>query len=160
MKTKIIDAKVEFQHQPFLKPLRISSGAITEITEARAEVVVSVNGKEAVGHGSIYLSDLWAWPEPSLNHQERDAILRELCEQIASNLWGHCGSEAMHPLELGLRLHESVCHKGADGGPSILAKVMCAIQRAIQITFAVQVCLRITARTSTPLRSRLTRKQL
>lgn len=125
MKVRIIESQVEFFHQPFLKPLQISSGKITEITEARARVRVSVDGKEAEGWGNIYLSDLWAWPEPSLLHDQRDAILRKLCCDISDNLWNMCGAEEEHPMELGLRLHHSVCD-GVSGGPSILARAMCA----------------------------------
>jgi L-alanine-DL-glutamate epimerase-like enolase superfamily enzyme len=122
----VLEAKVDFFHQPFLKPLQISSGKITEITEARAQVRVRVNGREAVGHGSIYLSDLWAWPEPSLTHDQRDAVLRDLCKRIEADLWNLCGGEEEHPLELGLRLHNSLCHGASDEGPSILARAMCA----------------------------------
>jgi len=126
LRTRIIDAAVDFRHQPFVRPLRISSGLITEITEARAEVAVCVNGCEAVGRGSIYLSDLWSWPDPNLAHDERDSMLRELCEQIARGLWELCGAEPEHPLELGLRLHESVCHQLDSPVPSLLARAMCA----------------------------------
>ncbi len=126
MNTRIIDAKVDFHHQPFLRPLRISSGLITEITEARAEVTVSVNGREATGRGSIYLSDLWAWPDPNLTHDQRDSALRDLCQKIAKGLWDLCGAEPTHPLELGLRLHESVCHHLDSPVPSLLARAMCA----------------------------------
>ena len=34
-----------------------------------------------------------------------------------------CGGEAAHPLELGLRLHESVCREKT---PPVLARAMCA----------------------------------
>lgn len=125
MKVHILDAEVEFRHQPFLKPLQISSGKITEITEARAAVRVEVDGREADGRGSIYLSDLWAWPEPSLSHDQRDAILRDLTQQIAGSLRELCGSEKEHSLELGMRLHHGVCGH-MNGGPSVLARAMCA----------------------------------
>ena len=87
MQTEILDAKVTFVPQRFASPLIISSGEITMITEARAEVIVRLAGKEAVGRGSIYLSDLWAWPDPSLTHEQRDVVLRKLCENIAGDLW-------------------------------------------------------------------------
>ena len=86
MKTEILDAKVTFVNQPFLSPLILSSGAISELSEARAEVTVRVDGRRASGRGSIYLSDLWAWPDPSLPHEQRDAQLRKLCEEIANDL--------------------------------------------------------------------------
>lgn len=131
MNAQIIDASVEFIHQPFRKPLQLSTGLISAVTEARARVVVSVGGREAVGRGSIYLSDLWAWPEPALTHAERDAVLRRQCESIAANLFALCGGEAAHPLELGLRLHHSLsfgCQVEVNGQPfmvPVLAQAMC-----------------------------------
>src|SRR4051794_16648478 len=103
MFTRILDARVEFSDRPFIKPLRLSSGLITEITEARVAVTVRVDGREATGRGTIYLSDLWAWPDPAISHDVRDASLRRLCENIATNLSALCGNEPLHPLELGLR---------------------------------------------------------
>lgn len=124
MKARVIEAGVEFFERPFRKPLRISSGAITRITEARAEVRVRVDAREAVGRGSIYLSDVWAWPDPELSHEERDRALRGVCERIASDLDDLCGGEEAHPLELGMRLHHSVC--GMGSGLPMLALAMCA----------------------------------
>ena len=123
MKTEILDAKVSFVNHPFLSPLIISSGAISELSEAQVEVTVGVHSSEAVGRGSIYLSDLWAWPDPSFTHEQRDAELRRLCEEIAHDLPQLCGAETAHPLELGLRLHKNVCHEET---PPALARAMCA----------------------------------
>ena len=49
MFTEILDAEVTFLEQPFLPPLIISSGAITTLTEAVAQVTDSIAGKEATG---------------------------------------------------------------------------------------------------------------
>jgi L-alanine-DL-glutamate epimerase-like enolase superfamily enzyme len=141
MKTKILDAQVEFFEQPFLRPLQISSGKITEITEARTTVRISVEGKEAVGRGSIYLSDLWAWPDPALTHDSRDAALRDLCRRIAGDLRNLCGGEPEHPLELGMRLHDSVCHRMETQVVTILAKAMCASPFDAAIHDAVGIAL-------------------
>ncbi len=108
MTVRILEARVEFFHRPFVQPLIISSGAITEITEARAHVLVEADGREAWGRGAMYLSDLWAWPEPSLTHDQRDAVLRDLCQRIAQGLGDLCGGERAHPLELGMRLHHAL----------------------------------------------------
>jgi len=121
-RTQVLGAAVRFVDRSLVCPLVISSGAITELTEAVAEVTVRVDGKEATGRGSIYLSDLWAWPDPTLPHANRDAMLRRLCEQIAADLYACCGGEAVHPLELGLRLHENVCR---ETSPPVLARAMC-----------------------------------
>jgi len=119
---RVLDAGVEFVEQPFLKPLQISSGTITRITEARASVRVEADGQIAEGRGSIYLSDLWAWPDASQTHDARDAILREFCQRVATNLSEWCGDTA-HPLELGMRLHDrSSGHRVIPA----LATAMCA----------------------------------
>ena len=121
--TEIRHAEVEFIPRFYATPLHLSSGVITEITEARASVTVRVGGGEATGRGAVYLSDLWAWPEPALTHEQRDGVLRDLCEEIARDLPALCGGEAAHPLELGLRLHDAVC---PGTPPSVLARAMCA----------------------------------
>ncbi len=125
--THILAASVAFAEQPFVVPLQISSGTITEITQATASVTVRAGEREATGEGTVYLSDLWAWPDPALTHGQRDGVLRDTCTAIARRLWELCGGEPAHPLELGLRLHESVC--GAPPGPPgppPLARSMCA----------------------------------
>ncbi|MFW6060067.1 MAG: enolase C-terminal domain-like protein, partial [Phycisphaeraceae bacterium] len=111
----------------FHMPLVLSSGTIDAITEARITVTVRVGDREATGRGSIYLSDLWAWPDPALAHEQRDAILRRRCERIASALDQLCGGEAAHPLELGLRLHHNVCEAQPrqTNDPPALALSMC-----------------------------------
>ena len=123
MQTVVLDAKVRFVPRALVRPLILSTGKITQITEAVADVTVRVEGREAGGRGAIYLSDLWAWPDPHLTHEHRDAQLRELTQTIAATLADCCGGEAAHPLELGLRLHDSVCRETA---PPLLARAMCA----------------------------------
>lgn len=127
MKVEILDASVSFVEQTLVKPLVLSTGPIARVTEARAEVTVRADGRRATGCGSIYLSDLWAWPDPALSHAERDAALRRLCGTIAGDLAAMCGGEAAHPLALGMRLHHAVCEgEQTRGIPSVLARAMCA----------------------------------
>lgn len=129
--TEVLGARVEFFEQKFRTPLRLSTGLIETITEARATVSVRVGAHEATGRGSIYLSDLWAWPDPSLSHAERDAVLRKECESIAASLPALVGGAA-HPLELGLRLHEVVCDNRDAAAPSLaLALCMAPFDAAI-----------------------------
>ena len=122
----ILESRVEFVEQPFVKPLIISSGAITHLTEARVTVLCRANDRMASGHGSIYLSDLWAWPDPSRSHAQRDQALRRICSGIAADLPARCGGRPAHPLELGLQLHQAVCADGgADAAVPVLARAMC-----------------------------------
>jgi L-alanine-DL-glutamate epimerase-like enolase superfamily enzyme len=123
LEVSVLGAGVEFIARELDTPLRLSSGLITEVTEARTEVTVLVGDKEATGRGSIYLSDIWSWPDPALTHEFRDTALRVLCQEICDGLEDLCGSEPAHPAELGLRLHHSVCD---ESDPPILARAMCA----------------------------------
>jgi len=105
---EILDARVSFQSQRFQTPLVLSSGSITHVTQADVEVRIQAGGVEAVGRGTIYLSDLWAWPHPKLSHDYRDQAMRTLCQQIADGIGKLSGTEPHHPLELGLRLNTAI----------------------------------------------------
>ncbi len=142
---RILDAQVSFLTQPFATPLHISTGIIDEITEARAEVRVRVGGREAVGRGSIYLSDLWAWPDLRLAHEARDASMRSFCERIAASLDEMCGSEAAHPLELGLRLDHAAHAVALDPDPPALARANCASPFDAAINDAVGIAAGVSA---------------
>ncbi|MCX5659958.1 MAG: hypothetical protein NTW19_09590, partial [Planctomycetota bacterium] len=71
---RILDATVDFVPRRLARPLVLSSGPIHELTEAQTTVrvriegggfpVAGASGGEATGRGSIYLSDLWSWPDP------------------------------------------------------------------------------------------------
>lgn len=121
---KILSAEMSFTRRPFLRPLRLSSGTITDITEARATVTVECGGQTATGHGAIYLSDLWAWPDPSLSSAERDAEMRAFAVQMAASLPAIAGADRPHPLEAGLRLHDAALQAAATLPP--LARLVSA----------------------------------
>lgn len=123
----MLGARVQFHRQPFVRPLLLSTGSIEAITQADAEVEVEVGGKRAVGHGCIYLSDLWAWPDPSIEHPDRDAAMRGYASMLADELPRLMGNPA-HPLNLGLRLHEHVVddERSALAWPPTLARSVCA----------------------------------
>jgi len=142
MQVEILDASVTFVNQPFARPLVLSSGPIDRATQATAEVTVGVGGAQATGRGAIYLGHLWAWPEQGFSHQEKDASLRGLCEQIAGDLRALCGGEAAHPLELGLQLHDNICDEPT---PPTLARAVCASPFDAAIHDAAGIALGISA---------------
>lgn len=125
MTTRVIESEVEFIDRKLATPLVLSSGTVAEVTEARVAIVVEADGKTARGRGSIYLSDLWAWPDPALDHAHKDAALRALCERIVGQLPEWCAGPA-HPLELGLHLHDRVCGDETFDVPPLLARSMAA----------------------------------
>lgn len=145
MKTTIKAAVVTFSHRNFIRPLQLSSGPIVGITEAHVRVTVSVNGNEATGQGAIFLSDLWAWPDPARSHAERDTEMRRFCERIAADLPTLCGGEATHPLTLGMRLHGSLPYSEAPEAMPMLARLVCASPFDAALHDAVGIALRRSA---------------
>lgn len=145
--TALISAEVAFQDQPLIKPLILSSGTIARITQASATVRVRVGGVEAVGQGSIFLSDLWAWPDPKYSHAQRDALLRALCTHLSQRLNELAGAQPAHPLELGLRLHHAVNHlpEARFSDVPALARSMCLSPFDAAIHDAVGIALKRSA---------------
>src|SRR3954471_18764133 len=124
---EIIAAEISFCTQPFVTPLKLSSGSMETLTQATATVTVRMAGRNASGQGTIYLADLWAWPDHSLTHDERDAVLRQLCEQLARELPVYFRGPNNHPLETALQLHHLACDEfDSESTPPKLARAVCA----------------------------------
>jgi L-alanine-DL-glutamate epimerase-like enolase superfamily enzyme len=124
---EIVDAEILFRRQRLATPLRLSSGVIEELTQATATITGECGGRRATGRGTVYLSDVWAWPDAARSHDVRDAALRKLCERLASEIPRYFQGAVSHPLELGLRVHRLACHELVmDPNPSELARAMCA----------------------------------
>lgn len=124
---ELADAKVEFCLQPLIQPLHLSSGVIRSASQVTATVTIEIGGRRTTGRGTVYLSDLWAWPDLAVPHHMRDQVLRRFCEQLATDLPVHFRDERMHPLEAGLRLHELACSMVSPApDPPALARIMCA----------------------------------
>lgn len=145
---RVLWAEVDFAPQAFVRPLILSTGAIHTITQATATVCVEVDGREAQGHGCIYLSDLWAWPSPQWDHAQRDAAMQRYARRVATQL-PHWTGEPAHPLALGLRLHEAVLRDESpweDGPvPPAMARLVCASPFDAAIHDAVGQALQISA---------------
>lgn len=119
-------AEVDFFDRPLVAPLVLSTGTIVSATEAQVRVTVELpDGRRGQGRGSVYLSELWAWPSAEIPRSVRCSALRDFTTAIASGLPTRA-EEALHPLEHGLQLHTWVCHDLSKSQPMpALAKMMC-----------------------------------
>lgn len=124
MTCRILEASFSFRNQPFARPLQLSSGTITEITGATATVRVEAGGRVAEGRGCIYLSDLWAWPDPDLPHEIRDASMRNYCQHLAHVLPDRHSHRA-HPLQLGMEILSGIHGDDSAERPPLLAALVC-----------------------------------
>lgn len=76
---RIVAIRTAFAEETLRFPLVLSTGAITDITYADVRIrVENRQGSQAEGAGGILLSDLWAFPEPSLDHATKDRLMRRL----------------------------------------------------------------------------------
>jgi L-alanine-DL-glutamate epimerase-like enolase superfamily enzyme len=125
---RIASAEVAFYPQKLLTPLVLNTGSIEDLLEARASVTVTTRaGKRAESRGTIYLSDLWAWPDPLVPHERRAEQLQTFTRQVAAACTQIAPDELLHPLELGLRLHHCAVHELPTKMPvPALARAMCA----------------------------------
>lgn len=121
--TKPSDVRVEtvdltFSHERLAVPLRLSRGVITDVTYAKVTVMVRTRaGQPQQGTGAIFLSDLWAFPDPAYDHDQKDHAMRTLCQTIAATL--PSGDDYSDPLEKGHHLEQLL--------PALVAQVEAAL---------------------------------
>ncbi|MCB0108907.1 MAG: hypothetical protein KDE53_23460, partial [Caldilineaceae bacterium] len=102
---KASDIRVEtvaltFSDERLATPLQLSTGLITDVTYATVLLTARTrDGRTSQGRGAIFLSDLWAFPNPAYTHVEKDGAMRRLCEALAATL-GRPGDYG-DPMELG-----------------------------------------------------------
>lgn len=140
---RVVDSDVAFRPRTLIRPLVLSSGRIDDVTEAQAAVTVeTIEGRRATGRGAIYLSDLWAWPDPQTPHDVRVRTLMDLTQRIAVELPQLAARQFLHPLELGLQLHAWARNAlAADSAIPALARSLCASPFDAAIHDAVGIAL-------------------
>ncbi|GLY70341.1 enolase C-terminal domain-like protein [Amycolatopsis taiwanensis] len=122
---EVLGAEVSFREVPFAAPLVLSSGPITGLTEAVAEVVVrNRRGTTERGTGSVLLSYPWAYGARAPRGEDRDAVLRSAVEQLAAEL-PDLGGPA-DPLRLGGSLTEAARRLASRQDLPMLAALVCA----------------------------------
>ncbi|MBX3010065.1 MAG: mandelate racemase/muconate lactonizing enzyme family protein [Caldilineaceae bacterium] len=110
--TKLSDVQVEaldvtFRNERLAVPLHLSRGSITEVTYAKVVVHVRTRaGQAQQGTGAIFLSDLWAFPDPTYDHSQKDRTMRTLCQTIGAYL--QRGDSYSDPLEKGHQLEAAL----------------------------------------------------
>lgn len=121
---RVVSAAIDVVDHRLEHPLVLSNGTVTELPEVTARVVVSDGRTTGEGYGAVNLSDAWAWPDPELSSEVKQRVMvdhsRELAHSIVARTAG-----AAHPLELGLRLHDSVLADEGHRAP-VLARAVCA----------------------------------
>lgn len=104
-------------------PLVLSSGTVTELPEVTVTLTVTDGDASGTGYGAVNLSDVWAWPDPNTSSAAKQQAMIAYAQHVGASLTHRLGDPA-HPLELGLRLHESVLADNDTELPA-LARSVC-----------------------------------
>jgi L-alanine-DL-glutamate epimerase-like enolase superfamily enzyme len=109
---RIVEIETNFTEEKFRVPLALSTGEIKEIIYAEVRIVVQNRlGRPAQGIGSILLSDLWAFPDPELDHAAKDRLMRSMVQEWGERLLAQ--TDYADPLQHACRM-EPVIDDGLD----------------------------------------------
>jgi len=87
-------------------PLKFGSETLTQVTCARARVVVEDRaGRRSEGWGETPLSVQWVWPS-TISYEKRHESLKAFCVQL-TELWASIRTRG-HPIEIGYEFQETV----------------------------------------------------
>ncbi len=104
---RVVEARVSFSDEKARVPLKFGKVVMEAATYAEVEVTVENQaGNTAKGHGGIFLSHVWAFPNPAISPEVKDRAMRELVRQFAGKLTEV--REFLHPVRLFLTLEEEL----------------------------------------------------
>lgn len=123
-RVSVLDASVDVVLHRLDHPLVLSGGTVTDLPEITARVTIDNGTDRATGTGAANLSDAWSWPETGQTSADKQRAMISYARQVADTLPARVGPRA-HPLELGLRLHDTVLADAEHPAPA-LARAICA----------------------------------
>ncbi len=113
--TDIRIKNVRFAYEDFLyrTPIKFGGVALDRATLLNAEMdVESLDGKTAVGFGSMPLGNVWAWPSKVLKYDQTLAAMKRLAESLVGVYANH--GEAGHPVAIGHELEPRILRLAAE----------------------------------------------
>ncbi len=112
---KIVNVQCSFNEEALRIPLKFGDGIVRTVTSCTVEIEVeNGSGARARGFGNILLSDLWAFPDPSLTHEIKDKIMREISSGFGKVIENY--PYRGHPLDIYMDLEEPLFKLAAEIG--------------------------------------------
>ncbi|MFP3904775.1 MAG: enolase C-terminal domain-like protein [Armatimonadota bacterium] len=115
MDSDIVVKSVECQYTPEEArfPLKFGAVVVPECLFCTVKAIVeNRNGDVAEGYGGIFLMDMWAWPNPDLDHPKKVATMKEITEGYSELVEGH--SEPAHPVDIFFDLEDDLRRLNLD----------------------------------------------
>ncbi|OGS22254.1 MAG: hypothetical protein A2252_06750 [Elusimicrobia bacterium RIFOXYA2_FULL_39_19] len=104
---KVLEIKAYFSLELARYPLKFGAVTMDRITYAQIKVKVQNKaGNTAYGYGSIFLSDVWAFPTFAISHEEKDKAMSEITRRFSKMVLDY--KEFAHPVEIFMDLEEDL----------------------------------------------------
>jgi L-alanine-DL-glutamate epimerase-like enolase superfamily enzyme len=95
----ILETKSETEFYPYRSPAKFGGRVVNDVTLLNVSVRVKTrSGKEAVGHGSMSMGNIWAWPSKTLTTDQTLQAMVEFGHKVAAAAKNP--NDYGHPLEL------------------------------------------------------------
>jgi L-alanine-DL-glutamate epimerase-like enolase superfamily enzyme len=100
---RIIEIEPYYAEERAREPLKFGASTMDQVTLCHVRArVENRRGRVADGWGAIFLSDYWAFPNPRLEHDLRDRVMRRVTEMLCRHFADY--KEFAHPLDIFWRL--------------------------------------------------------
>lgn len=104
---RVLEAEAYFRQERAREPLKFGAVIMDEITLCHVRVrVENRRGRVADGWGAIFLSDVWAFPTPSIEHAVKDRAMRSVTQAYLNSLCTH--GRFAHPIDIFLELEDGL----------------------------------------------------
>ena len=96
---RILDATIAFSPVPFRAPLKFGGRTVTDTKLINATISVETrDGRQAVGHGSMPVGNVWAWPSQQITPVVAEHAMMTYAENVAELFASF--PDYGHPLEI------------------------------------------------------------
>ncbi|MBY0232720.1 MAG: hypothetical protein K2W96_25855, partial [Gemmataceae bacterium] len=124
---RIEDVRFSFQDFLYRTPIKFGGVALDRVTLLDADVRVrTIDGRKGIGHGSMPLGNVWAWPTRAMAYADTLRAMKEMAGHVCY-IMGGC-KEAGHPVELTTLLEPEYWKRSANmGTPEPMPKLAAAV---------------------------------
>ena len=108
---RIVEATCEFENVAFRAPLKFGGRVVENATLINVEVeVVTGDGREGLGTGSMPIGNVWAWPSQTTTPEQTETAMRAFAEKVVelANAYPNFG----HPIDITYQLSGEYFHLG------------------------------------------------
>lgn len=110
---RVLSAESHIEHVTARSPLKFGAVVVTESTSCQVKVKVENRKGEIVeGHGGVSVGDLWAFPDPSVLHKDKNEAMQEVTRRFCRKVTEY--NKFSHPIDMFWNLREELKRIGKE----------------------------------------------